>query len=278
MTSLHLVDDDRHLLGKCELPDEDFASNFGLPEIVTPETEGEAETTLELGGKVDQEVLMRAIDTCLRSDANQIFFGSWREKLMALVPAYCLLVMLVTLKGDGMSVFFRHPYISSLRRAPSRKNPALLAVRLITKPEWPDDHKIASDYAAMLLHAQQVGVAPEEFIEWASEKSLRDCRKAVAAARRAAKPRQEATRYEAIPSDQHGALTSGCRQSDGTEFALTITCHSTAAQTEHSIRFEGEQGRVQLRAPASNVVALPALLRRLAEALERSNFDGGEHA
>ncbi|ESY42568.1 hypothetical protein X747_12640 [Mesorhizobium sp. LNJC384A00] len=252
------------------LCEEGIKDKFGPTEVTFPVIGTQEEgRTLNRGAEAE---LMRAVDVCLQADSHQLFFGSWEQKLMALLPAYCLLLIVTNVDDKGMSALFRHPYIASLKRSPSKKNPALLAVRLITKPEWPHDHKVASDYAAMLLHAQLLGVVPEDFLQWASGRTLRECRKAVSTARRASSPQSKEPEYEVTRPTRDGQGTAGDHHAGEAEFVLTITSHSSGDQTEHSVRFEGVGGRVHLRAPESNDVALPVLLRWLADALAHSKF------
>ncbi|MGX8010124.1 hypothetical protein ACVDG8_014730 [Mesorhizobium sp. ORM8.1] len=160
--------------------------NFGSTE--TGQAQGSIEpvvdSTVIAPCSKSPSVLHSAIEKCFLTDAHWLFFGTWQEKLEALMPAYELLLTMAICGEDSIAHVKAHPYFAGLKRRPSATNPALLAVRLITRPEWEDDHKIASDYAAMLMHAQHESVPPHEFLAWASNRTLRDCRKAIAQARR----------------------------------------------------------------------------------------------
>ncbi|MER9141836.1 hypothetical protein NKH92_04005 [Mesorhizobium sp. M0871] len=263
--------------------------NFGSSEVAIPETEIEPGASSP-SAEPHRPALMRAVDVCLGADAHQLFFGAWREKLVALIPAYCLLLAVANAGEGAMPVLMHHPYVASLKRRPSAKNPALFAVRLITKPNWEDDHKVASDYAAMLLHALHQGVQPEDFAEWASKKTLRECRKAVATSRRqarvAANAHVESREPLVAAHDVEDGLDALCDHRQQSEPAIVANAGDDERDLGPRVNWEdsdciiacnGTLGRGQFRVPLDNDLPLPALLRRLADWFERREARSDEH-
>ncbi|MES0198609.1 hypothetical protein [Mesorhizobium sp. M0011] len=269
--------------------------NFGSSEVAIAKTAVEPGRTSP-SAVLDRPALMRAVDVCLDADAHQLFFGSWRDKLVALIPAYCLLLAVAKDGEEAMPAIMHHPYIASLKRRPSANNPALFAVRLITKPQREDDHKVASDYAAMLLHALHEGIESEDFAEWASTKTLRGCRKAAATSRRearveAASPTTSNAHVESrerlvAARDCEDGLDDRCDDQGHIEPAIVSNADDDERDLAPRVNWEdsdciivcnGTLGRGSFRMPLDNDLPLPTLLRRLADWFERREARSDEH-
>ncbi|ESZ78670.1 hypothetical protein [Mesorhizobium sp. L103C105A0] len=141
--------------------------------------------------KTDPFGLHPVIESCLAADAHQVFFGTWPQKLSCLTPAYELYLRMIDGGEEAVEAVLDHPMVLSIKPRTSSKKPALLAVRIVTRPDHPDDHKTASDYSAMLQCAEKDGVSASRFLDWATRATLRGCRKALSKMRRANKSAAE---------------------------------------------------------------------------------------
>lgn len=208
---------------KCDKPGECGDWKFGLTEVALEPTEKNPDVgaTWLASCATVSIAFNEAVKKCLQGDARALFFGTWREKLFVLLPAYELLLAMAMYGETAIGIVAAHPHFS--KRQPSKKNPALVAVRLITRPDWEDDFKIASDYAAMLAHAKDESIAVKDFLRWAEGKTLRECRKAVSAKRRSKIAQLPATFSD--PAHQLSEAVTGqaanvVHDKDGTQLAL----------------------------------------------------------
>jgi hypothetical protein len=249
---------------KCDKPGECGDWKFGLTEVALEPSEKNPDVgaTWLASCATVSIAFNEAVKKCLQGDARALFFGAWREKLFALLPAYELLLAMAMCGETAIGIVAAHPHFS--KRQPSKRNPALMAVRLITRPNWEDDFKIASDYAAMLAHAKDESIAVTDFLRWAEGKTLRACRKAVSAKRRSKIAPLPATFSD--PAHQLSEAVTGqaakvVHDEDGARLALD-RLHKPILPTAAQQRTESTKVRVevingQVREPSTDPTTSP---------------------
>jgi hypothetical protein len=190
-------------------------SRFGPAEIATrratfPAVVGGPTQSGQFGS------LEAAVEACA---ARPCFFDGWQTKVTnALADASRLYALLQEADDATIERVRRHPVFAGRARAPSTKNRALLAVLLTLKPEKEEHRKLASDYACMLIHAHEIGTRAEDFARVFETLTLKQCKAAVRAKRRAEKPGHQ----EAIAAARGAAAGSEARESGTADGGYTL--------------------------------------------------------
>lgn len=155
-----------------------------------------------------------AFDACRAVGGGEGAFGNaWTERLTELVqPAYRLL----GLTHDKPAELARLACLANIRfTEATKKNPALLCVKLAARPKDTDQDKVCSEWSTLLRCALAQNISPNSFIAWVGTTTVRDCKAAIArenAAARAAAgqaPRKRGrAQLEGAPADG-GAPATG---------------------------------------------------------------------
>lgn len=161
-----------------------FVENETTAVPVSPESLSESVTADSVTAPAWPE-----IDACLAYNEAECFRDrrEWERQLYSVAyPAYLTLH-----RGDDAAFDYAVQQLppDSRKRRPSRRHPEVLALTLATKPTKLFQRKMCSAYGAVLLVGHNNGLNTPEFIEWAVEADVEECRASAAVIRARRKPR-----------------------------------------------------------------------------------------
>ena len=127
-----------------------------------------------------------AYAACRAVGGDDGFFGdSWKRRVNELLlPSYGLLL----LTHDKPAQLARVARLGGIKTTrATEKNPALIAIKLGARPGDTHEEKLCSDWSTVLRCAQAQQIAVEAFLGWVANTTVAECKREVAAQRRAAK-------------------------------------------------------------------------------------------
>ncbi|MET7244398.1 hypothetical protein ABZT49_13590 [Methylobacterium sp. EM32] len=127
-----------------------------------------------------------ACAACQAIGGDDGFFGdSWKRRVNELLlPSYGL-HLLIHNDPDQIVRVAREGSIKTTKA--TEKNSALIAIKLAARPDDTHEEKLCSDWATVLLFAQSEQITVEGFPAWVENVTVAECKREVAAQRRAAK-------------------------------------------------------------------------------------------
>ncbi|AZV18152.1 hypothetical protein [Mesorhizobium sp. M7A.F.Ce.TU.012.03.2.1] len=221
--------------------------------------------------------LVKAMEVCRIRRDEQLLLPSWRSRFASFVAPFRLFLAMEAGGQRAVEHVLADAFFPPRKRKPNLEKAALIAITYFARPEATGEKSLCSDYACVLETAHDQGIKPEQIVTWLASTTLGDCKKATRA-KRAAKSKRTAAVHGDVgqPRAQSDAKMPSApegRVAEDSGYKLRVAVRTHNSVPKYVIAYGPSQNRVGVVARVSNADSLPTLLRRLADAYEKSPWN-----